>query len=127
MALLGLFEVMLFAPLHETTHGTPFRSRWPARLVGTLAGFLLVLPPKAFRAFHVAHHRHVQDPARDPELAAAEPLTRTRYAWRLTGIPVWIANLRELVEIGTGRADRRWISPQSQPSIVREARIHLGA
>ena len=33
----------------------------------------LMLPPAYFRAFHFAHHRHTQDPARDPELAAPKP------------------------------------------------------
>ncbi len=127
MTLLGLFEILLFAPHHEATHATPFRSTWPTRFVGLVAGFVLVLPPRAFRAFHIAHHRHAQDPERDPELAGAKPLTPTRYAWRLTGIPVWIANARELIQTATGRADRRWISPASRPSIVREARYYLGA
>jgi fatty acid desaturase len=127
MALLGLFEVLLFAPHHEATHDTPFRSRWPTRWVGAIAGFLLILPPKAFRAFHIAHHRHAQDPVRDPELTADEPLTGARYAWRLTGIPLWIANVRELVATAAGRADRPWISPPMRPAIVREARTYLGA
>lgn len=127
MALLGLFEILLFAPHHEVTHATPFRSKWPNRIVGVVAGFLLVLPPRAFRAFHIAHHRYAQDPTRDPELAGARTLTRTRYAWRLTGIPVWIANCRELVAIAAGSADRGWISPDSRPLIVREARYYLGA
>ncbi len=127
MALLGLLEALLFAPHHEATHATPFLSPWPTRLVGFVAGFLLVLPPKAFRAFHIAHHRYAQDPERDPELAGAKPLTPTRYAWRLTGIPVWIANVRELVRTASGRADRDWISPESRLSIVREARWFLTA
>ena len=127
MALLGLFEVLLFAPHHEATHATPFRSRWPTQVVGIVAGFVLVLPPKAFRAFHLAHHRHAQDPEGDPELADGKTLTATRYAWRLTGIPVWMANLRELFETAAGQAERSWISPESRPSIVREARCYAGA
>ncbi len=127
MAVLGLLEVTLFAPHHEATHATPFRSRWPTRLVGLVAGFLLLLPPKGFRAFHIAHHRHAQDPARDPELVGTKPLTRRLYAWRLTGIPYWIGSVRQLFAIAAGRADDPWIAPEARGPIVREARGFLAA
>ena len=45
MALLGLFEILLLAPLHEATHGPPFRSRWAARLVGAIAAHRKDQPP----------------------------------------------------------------------------------
>jgi len=127
MVALGLLEVTLFAPHHEATHETPFRSRWPMRLVGLVAGFLLLLPPKLFRAFHIAHHRYAQDPARDPELLGTMPLTRRLYAWRLTGIPYWIWNVRKLFAIAAGRADDPWIAPEARGSIEREARGFLAA
>ena len=71
----GVVLMFLFAPLHETVHRTAFRSGWLNRAVGDLAGFVLILPPRWFAAFHFAHHRFTQDPARDPELAAPKPTT----------------------------------------------------
>lgn len=127
MALLGVVEVALFAPLHESTHRTPFRSLWLNRAVGWLAGFVLILPPEAFRLFHMAHHRHTQDRALDPELIGATPLTRRRYLWLLTGLPYWASQIRGLVEAAAGRVDLPWIPAASRSAVVREARIYLAA
>jgi len=126
MALLGLCEIALFTPLHETTHRTPFRSLWLNKTVGFIAGFVLILPPEGFRLFHMAHHRHTQDPARDPELIGAKPLTAARYLWLLTGIPYWIGQMSGLVATAGGRADAPWIPAASRPAVVREARAYLG-
>lgn len=125
MALLGLFEIALFTPLHETTHRTPFRALWLSKAVGWVAGFVLILPPEGFRLFHMAHHRHTQDPARDPELIGAQPLTRGRYIWLLTGIPYWIAQVSGLIATARGEAEAPWIPPASRPAVVREARVYL--
>lgn len=68
----GGLLVFLFAPLHESIHRTAFRSRWLNTLVASACGFLLVLPPRYFRMFHLQHHRYTRDPERDPELAQPE-------------------------------------------------------
>lgn len=125
MALLGLCEIALFTPLHETTHRTPFRALWLNRAVGWVAGFVLMLPPEGFRLFHMAHHRHTQDPARDPELIGAKPLTEARYLWLLTGIPYWIAQVSGLIATARGQAGAPWIPAASRPAVVREARVYL--
>lgn len=126
MAVLGVLEMALFTPLHETTHRTPFRSDWLNRGVGHVAGFLLVLPPEWFRLFHMAHHRHTQDPARDPELIGAPPMTRWRYVWVLTGVPYWLAQARVLVRTAAGAAKAPWIPAPRQAAVVREARVYFG-
>ncbi|WP_419759048.1 fatty acid desaturase [Acidisoma sp.] len=125
MAVLGVLEVALFTPLHESTHRTPFRSLWLNRAVGWLAGFVLILPPEGFRLFHLAHHRHTQDPEHDPELIGAKPLTRRRYVWRLTGLPYWGSQIRGLVKTAAGHADAPWVPAASRQTVVREARIYL--
>jgi fatty acid desaturase len=125
MMLLGLLEVALFAPLHETTHRTPFRSLWLNKAVGWLAGFVLVLPPEWFRLFHLAHHRHTQDPERDPELIDARPLTRGRYLLILTGLPYWQAQLQVLGRGTLSRVEEPWIPLPARPAVVREARAYL--
>jgi fatty acid desaturase len=125
MALLGLFEVALFTPLHETTHRTPFLSLRLNRLVGWIAGFVLMLPPHGFRLFHMAHHRHTQDPANDPELIGARPLTRARYLWTLTGLPYWRSQVAGLVRTAWGDAAQPWIPPHERRAVIREARLYL--
>lgn len=58
----------LFAPFHECTHRTAFRSPWANRLGTWLTGVPFGMAPMVYRVFHFEHHRHTQDPARDPEL-----------------------------------------------------------
>jgi fatty acid desaturase len=127
MAVLGVLEVALFTPLHESTHRTPFRSLWLNRAVGWLAGFVLILPPEGFRLFHMAHHRHTQDPAHDPELIGVLPLTRRRYLWLLTGLPYWMSQMRGLIETAAGRAAAPWIPAAARPAVMREAQLYLAA
>lgn len=125
MFLLGLTEVALFAPLHETTHDTPFRTPWLNRGVGLLAGFLLILPPQGFRLFHRAHHRYTQDPRRDPELFDVQPLTRQRYWLQLSGLVYWVGQVRTLLATASGRAGQPWIPPDQRSAVIREARLFL--
>jgi fatty acid desaturase len=125
MALLGLLEVALFAPLHESTHRTPFRSLWLNRAAGWIAGFVLVLPPEGFRLFHLAHHRHTQDTEHDPELIGTRPLTRLGYFWLLTGLPYWASQIRGLLHTAIGNATGPWIPAASRALVVREARLYL--
>ena len=125
MAVLGVAEMALFAPLHETTHRTVFRSLLANRALGWCAGLVLVLPPEWFRLFHMAHHRHTQDPALDPELVGGQPHTWRQYAWRLTGLPYWIAEIRLLTTAAGGNADAPFIPPQRRAAVVAEARCYL--
>ena len=85
----GICLVFLFAPLHEAIHGTAFRSSWLNQAVAELLGFLLLLPPRYFRAFHFAHHRHTQDPQRDPELVSPKPQTLRQYLLTISGYHYW--------------------------------------
>ena len=47
----GVVLTFLFAPLHETIHFTAFRRRRLNEAAANLCGFLLLLPPRYFRAF----------------------------------------------------------------------------
>lgn len=121
----GALLTFLFAPLHETIHRTAFRSRWLNDWTAAPIGFLLLIPARWFRAFHYAHHRHTQDPERDPELVGQPPLTRAGYWYRVSGIPFWKENIRLLLQHAGGRVDEAYIDPAKHPGIVLEARIHV--
>src|SRR3974390_206544 len=69
LVLHGAILSFLFCALHECIHRTAFASRRLNDTVAAVCGAVLVLPPEYFRLFHFAHHRHTQQPARDPELA----------------------------------------------------------
>ena len=76
MLLLGVLQAALFAPIHETMHMTAFASRRANAIVGWLAACPSLLNWHFYTAFHLAHHRHTQDPALDPELMPPPPATK---------------------------------------------------
>lgn len=121
----GVVLVFLFAPLHETIHRTAFANRRLNDGVAWVCGLILMLPPEFFRAFHFTHHRHTQDPALDPELAAAKPTTLGAYLLLASGLPYWRERTTTLVRHARGHVDEAFIPPRQRPAIVREARIVL--
>ena len=126
MALHGAALMFLFAPLHECIHRTAFRSRRLNDAVALVCGLVLLLPPDYFRAFHFAHHRHTQDPARDPELAGAgRPSTRAAFLLHLTGLPYWAWQSRVLLRHAFGRGEHDFLNPAARTRVVREARLAL--
>lgn len=122
----GIFLTFLFAPLHETIHRTAFRRKALNDGVAWIAGSLLALPPAYFRYFHFAHHRHTQDPKRDPEISSPRPNSWPAYLWHVTGLPFWISNLRILLVHAGGRVEEPFIPRGRRREIVTEARILLG-
>ncbi|QLC26816.1 beta-carotene hydroxylase [Parasphingopyxis algicola] len=69
---IATLNVMLsYLPSHEAQHdiiarpGT--RWRWLNQAVGWLSTIPLVLPYRVARLTHLEHHRHTNDPARDPD------------------------------------------------------------
>ena len=125
--LYGTALVFLFAPLHETVHYTAFRSRWINRAVSTVCGWILVLPARYFRAFHLEHHRYTQDPERDPELAVAPPATWPGYVWRVSGFQYWISRVRTMLVHASGTVAEPYIAAPERAAVVREARLHLAS
>ncbi|SVD92797.1 uncharacterized protein METZ01_LOCUS445651, partial [marine metagenome] len=49
MLLHGILLGHLFAPLHETSHGTAFRTRWINEAVLWFTGVVIIWPPIYFR------------------------------------------------------------------------------
>ena len=125
MVLQGALLVFLFTLMHETIHRTAFATRSVNDWVARVCGMVILLPPEWFRYFHYAHHRFTQDPVKDPELATGKPETHLQYLKHLSGIPVWIGQLRTLWKNATGNATDSFI-PSSAVSRVRsEARKML--
>ncbi len=121
----GILIVFLFTALHETIHKTAFKSPALNKLVAAVSGFLLLLPPDWFRFFHFAHHRHTNDPARDPELATPKPDNIGSYLRYLSGLPVWASHLRTLITNAAGRNRDAFVPPKGAAKIKQEARLFL--
>ena len=121
----GYVLAFVFCAFHETAHRTAFRTRWLNTVLGTLAGFLTFWPYRNYRVYHWEHHRHTQDPARDPELFFAKPASPAAYLFVLTGIPNAIRRIGDMLRLAAGRADRPWMAPAERRPLVVEARAYL--
>lgn len=121
----GVLIVFLFTLEHEATHKTPFASEQLNEVVGHLCGFLLLLPFQWFRYFHLAHHRWTNIADKDPELAGEKPATRGAWAWHVSGLPYWIAEVRLLVDLARGQGGADYLPSTALPRIIREARWML--
>jgi fatty acid desaturase len=120
---LGLVQVSLFAPAHETMHQTAFASRRANSVVGWLTSAPSLLNAQFYAAFHLAHHRHTQIPGLDPELFSPPPETVGGYVARILGWPFW--SLRLLVVFDSWRGDLSrypYVTAAGAPAIVRSVR-----
>jgi len=122
----GYCIAFLFTAVHETAHQTAFKTRAWNYLLGHVAAFAIFLPYEYYRAYHWVHHRHTQDPQKDPELAMPLPHTRLGIAWLWTGMPIWIGRARLLFAHGVrGKVSVPWVPEDKRALIVREARLYL--
>jgi beta-carotene hydroxylase len=67
----ALLIYFIFTPLHEAVHENilprGFRHRWPEALIGHISGLILLAPYPGFKALHLHHHQHTNDPVEDPD------------------------------------------------------------
>eukprot|EP00996_Jenningsia_fusiforme_P001171 NODE_2070_length_1306_cov_36.054893_g1883_i0.p1 GENE.NODE_2070_length_1306_cov_36.054893_g1883_i0~~NODE_2070_length_1306_cov_36.054893_g1883_i0.p1 ORF type:complete len:331 (-),score=32.47 NODE_2070_length_1306_cov_36.054893_g1883_i0:192-1184(-) len=120
----------LFMPLHESVHGTAFRSPRLNHITSHICGFLTLRPAIEYRYYHFAHHRYTGDPKMDPELQASSltdlPITSIpRYFLYLSGVPFWIDRCITILShaCGVTRPAEYYISSSMQKGrVTAEAR-----
>lgn len=121
---LGIALVFLFTLQHECTHQTPFKSIWLNELSGHICAILILQPFLWFRVFHMAHHRHTNDPAKDPELAGdAKPENWAAFAWHLGTLGYWATKLGTLWDNACGSFDQTYVSPRAHARLRTESRL----
>jgi fatty acid desaturase len=124
----GIALVFLFTALHEMIHRTAFRTGWANDRAADLLGFLVLLGPRHFRYFHLAHHRFTHDPAHDPELAGGgKPGTLGAYLFHLSGVPDWRWRIGTLVANATRPNRDLFVPARGKLAVRREARGMLAA
>ncbi len=120
---LGLVQVALFAPAHETMHQTAFASRRANAIVGWLTSCPSLLNWHFYTAFHLAHHRHTQVRGLDPELMAETPVSLRGYVLRVLGVPFWTLRLKVVWDCWRGDLGAYpFVSAAAAPKIVRSVR-----
>ena len=128
MLLHGVMLGHLFAPLHECSHGTAFRTRWLNETVLWICGILVLWAPIYFRYDHSDHHTHAQEFGKDPEFVLPSPSTWVDYVYYVSGIHLWIKNLGWIFRHAMGRIcpfNRQFVPEDQLPKIFFEARIML--
>ncbi len=123
MLLLGIVQVALFAPLHETMHLTAFASRRANEVVGWLVSCPSLMNWHFYAAFHLAHHRFTQDPARDPELIVPPPSSLDTYLLRVLAVNFWRARAEVIRDCWRGDLSAYpYVPAAAQPRIIRSVR-----
>jgi len=128
----------VFAPFHECTHRTAFKSRRKNAIGAWLTGILFGMAPAVYRAFHFEHHRHTQDPARDPEILGHPdvytlwPTTRRGWLVMASGYGLILLKAVPLIRFAVSPPAQwdsiaPWIPPPAErPQIARQCRIIFG-
>ena len=119
----GILIVHLFAPFHESTHYTAFRTRWLNTLAGWITGLVLMLPPMAFRYEHTAHHKYTQDLERDPQMIPIGEL-RWGFWYYASAIPYIRGTLSGLLRHSIGRlstSELRNVPPALHGAVRRQS------
>ena len=119
----SLLLISLFAPLHECSHSTAFKSKLLNQLVMFFCGMVHLMPSIWFKEFHMQHHRHTQDTKKDPELETEHPKTIGSYIFLITGIKTWIDLVNNFFRLISGNANKFYINKHNIKKVVIEARI----
>ena len=114
-----------YAGQHELGHWTVFRNRTLNDAFGHLASFPRFYAHSYQRFFHFAHHRHTKVAGYDPELLVQKPWTFMGYLNFATGLALWIALIRNVVEHACGHAPEPFLKKKERCIVIREARLYI--
>ena len=122
----GLLLVSLFAPLHECSHSTAFKSKFLNQAVMFFCGMVHLMPSIWFKEFHMEHHRHTQNPTMDPELGNERPRSIGSYLFLISGIRIWIDLVHNFFRLFAGIANQSYIRKRNIQKVILEVRFLFG-
>ncbi|HEX3881592.1 MAG TPA: fatty acid desaturase [Stellaceae bacterium] len=125
MTLHGLTLVTMFAPMHECTHRTAFRSAAANDAVGWVAGLLSFYNSTYYRYYHSWHHRYTQDPARDPELMFPRTSSRAVYLREVSTIGFWHRRTLDYVRLALGLARLPFLPDRARRTVAASVSCQL--
>jgi fatty acid desaturase len=124
----GIVLACLFAPMHECSHGTAFRSRWLNEGAYWLVSLIYVSQPTWYRYRHAVHHTYTQIQGKDPSMVLPSPSTMRHYIEQIAGWRFWTTFPVVITKhaLGHMRPQDSWYVPTSDlPRIYNEARVML--
>ncbi|GAB5471112.1 MAG: fatty acid desaturase family protein [Rhodospirillales bacterium] len=125
LLLYGTVIVLTFAPLHECSHGTAFKTRWINYAVGYAIATLTFRPFLYFKYRHAAHHTYTQHADRDPDIVPF-PSSYADYLAQILGAGFWPKLLGTLWRGSTGsfNEDEKSFLPESvRAQVANEIRV----
>ncbi|MCX7380979.1 MAG: fatty acid desaturase [Alphaproteobacteria bacterium] len=123
MLALGLVQVALFAPSHETMHQTAFTSQRANLIIGWITFLPALQSSHFYAAFHYIHHRHTNVPGQDPELIAPPPATLAQYLLRIAGVNYWMARAVMIRDAWRGdMSGHPYINARQMPGVIASVR-----
>ena len=124
----GIVLACLFAPMHECSHGTAFRTRWLNEVSYWLVSLVYISQPTWYRYRHAVHHTYTQIQGMDPAMVLPSPTTWRHYFEQLLGWRFWTTFPVVITKHAMGRMrpqDSWYVPANDLPRIYREARIML--
>ncbi len=86
---------LMFTPLHEAVHQSIARRRWVNELVGRVCGVLMLAGFAPFRHVHLEHHKHTNDPEKDPDYwSGSDPKWALPLRWLTQDLHYWVVYSR---------------------------------
>jgi fatty acid desaturase len=126
----GIVLACLFAPMHECSHGTAFRSRWLNEFSYRLVSLVYISQPTWYRYRHAVHHTYTQIQGKDPAMVLPSPTTWQHYLEQIVGWRFWTTFPVAITKhaLGTMRPQDSWYIPKGDlPRIYYEARFMIAA
>ncbi len=69
----------MFTPMHDSAHSSVWRSNLAINdAIGRICSFYFIAPFAAFRYVHLEHHKHTNDPEKDPDFWSARGIALLR-------------------------------------------------
>jgi len=128
--LYGGIWVFATSVVHETSHGTPFKTRWINEVVLFIGGLMVQQLPTGLRWTHARHHSETAMVGRDVEIVLVNPITWFRFLTLQLGDTnsIWYYFSRiVLFALGGIDAAHKECVPEKQiPRLRWEARAFLG-
>jgi fatty acid desaturase len=124
----GIVLACLFAPMHECSHGTAFRTRWLNEAVYWLVSLTYISQPTWYRYRHAVHHTYTQIQGKDPAMVLPGPTTWQHYVEQVLGWRFWTTFPVAITKHALGRMRRQdsWYIPKADlPRIYNEARLMI--
>lgn len=129
MVMHGIVLACLFAPMHECSHGTAFRTRWLNEAAYWLVSLVYISQPTWYRYRHAVHHTYTQIQGKDPAMVLPSPTTWRHYFEQLLGWRFWTTFPVVITKhaMGRMRPQDSWYVPKNDLArVYGEARIMLG-